>query len=111
MAVAEVLARRRDERLGGERLEHRSLHARRLVPDQREVRVLRSQYAVERRVQLGGAGRAARRGLLPERVAELLRRIRMPAGDREDAVDGGRIDPAARRLEPLADEGSEVLGR
>jgi hypothetical protein len=111
VTAAEVLAGRGDERLGGEGLEHRPLHPRRLVPDQREVRVLRPQHAREPRIELGGARPAAGRGLLPQRVAQLLRGVGVAARDRQHAVDGGVVDPAARRLEPLANEGREVFGR
>src|SRR6185295_9393567 len=53
----------------------------------------------------------ARRRLLQEEVAELLRGVRVPARDREDLRDDGRVDPAAGVGEAPLDEVAERPGR
>src|SRR3954471_17151737 len=79
--AAAVVLGERVARLAGERLQDQLLVARRAVPEQAEVRVLGAQQAVDCRREPLGRRDAARRRLLPEEVAELLRRVRVAAGD------------------------------
>src|SRR4051812_11994534 len=102
------------ERMAGfasERLKDELLVRRRTVPEQAEVRVLGAQDAGQGGVQPVRRGRPARGRLLPEEVAQLLRRVRVAAGDVHDGVDHGRVGLAVRRREALGDERAEQRGR
>src|SRR5690348_4739256 len=74
------------------------------------MRVLAPQNPLDRAVELLPTSASTRRGLLPERIAELLCRVRMTEGDGECAAERVVVDPAPRCLEPLADERSKGLG-
>src|SRR5204863_3110814 len=61
------------------------------------------------RIELDQPGAAAAPGLLPEGIAELLRRVWVAQGDGEPGLDRLVADGAAGRLESLPDERREGL--
>src|SRR5436190_198289 len=96
--------------LARQRLEQKALGLGAALPQEREVRVLGSQHGSEGALQLLRPGSRAHSGLLPKEVRELLGRVRVAAGARDQ---GGSCvaDVTSARAEPLGDELGERTGR
>ena len=74
------------------------------------MRVLGAEHALEASLDLVGTRRRVGLRLLPREVAELLRRVWVAAGEREDLGDGLRVDRLPGRSEASGDVVGE-LGR
>src|SRR5437868_4033109 len=96
-------------RLRGERLQDEPLRARDRVPDVREVRVLGAEDTIDR--ALDGRICDLELRFLPDGVTQLLRPVRVAAGDSEDRIRESLVDALARRLEPLLDEPAKLGSR
>ena len=92
-------------RLGGERGEQEPLAGRRVLPDEREVRVLRAQNAFEPDAHVQRRRRGAQVGRFPGEVAELLRRVRVAA------VFSSTVDAASSIRFPVDRNRSAMKGR
>src|SRR3954470_14010397 len=90
--------------LRGNRLQQKPLCARRALPDEREVRILRVHHSLERALEVGLACGESLGHDLPERIRELLGAVRMAAGDREDRADDVIGNCAVRLVETRDDE-------
>src|SRR5439155_26354076 len=109
--AAAIVARQRSTRLEGERLQQQPLRSRGFVPDEPEVRVLRAQELRQGSLVLLGSDGSALGRLLPEEVAELLRRVGMPMSCVQHPLDRVWLDRAARLRELRLDEAAEERRR
>src|SRR5262245_42327283 len=103
-----VLADKRAARFDGERLQDEALRSRRLLPDEAEVGMLGTEELLERDLVLVGTGLGALGRLLPEEVAELLRRVRVAErrlqNTRNDVSHHRTTGPRELRLDVAAEE-------
>src|SRR4029077_17909143 len=81
-----------------------------LVPDTTEVRVLGTQHTRECMVEVARCGAEPLGDLLPQEVAQLLRRVGMTARDAQHAIDKRTVDAAVGSSEPLVQERREEIG-
>ena len=81
-----------------------------VVPELREVVVLRAEHLLERRLDVAEPREVPGGHELPEEVRQLLRPVRMPERRTEQAVDRLVVDALLRLLETPAQEAGE-LGR